>query len=67
LIDHWYPFVRLCFLGCVRSARHLIHLPRDSLMHSTHEPRIAVVGAGLGGLACARVLQLDDLIPPEGA
>lgn len=27
-------------------------------MHSTHAPRIAVVGAGLGGLACARVLQL---------
>ncbi|MGW5937742.1 FAD-dependent oxidoreductase [Streptomyces celluloflavus] len=27
-------------------------------MNSTHAPRIAVVGAGLGGLACARVLQL---------
>ncbi|MEV5508000.1 FAD-dependent oxidoreductase [Streptomyces orinoci] len=27
-------------------------------MHSTHAPRIAIVGAGLGGLACARVLQL---------
>lgn len=27
-------------------------------MHSAHHPRIAVVGAGLGGLACARVLQL---------
>jgi 2-polyprenyl-6-methoxyphenol hydroxylase-like FAD-dependent oxidoreductase len=27
-------------------------------MPSAHAPRIAVVGAGLGGLACARVLQL---------
>jgi 2-polyprenyl-6-methoxyphenol hydroxylase-like FAD-dependent oxidoreductase len=27
-------------------------------MNSAREPRIAIVGAGLGGLACARVLQL---------
>ncbi|HET6356817.1 NAD(P)/FAD-dependent oxidoreductase [Streptomyces sp.] len=27
-------------------------------MYSAHDSRIAVVGAGLGGLACARVLQL---------
>ncbi|MFJ7149084.1 FAD-dependent oxidoreductase [Streptomyces sp. NPDC100445] len=27
-------------------------------MHTTDAPRIAIVGAGLGGLACARILQL---------
>ncbi|TWF82889.1 2-polyprenyl-6-methoxyphenol hydroxylase-like FAD-dependent oxidoreductase [Kitasatospora viridis] len=41
----------------VPDSRPTHHLSKGTPVHSTRPPRIAVVGAGLGGLTCARILQ----------